>query len=184
MKKFLLLFLSIFLLNACSKDDDPISRRYPCRFFFYVQQHPNSIIFSAYRSSGMFVYVYSKVEMEKGISYRYVYAQSNGANSEIERNRIETQIESNVPYMLGANNEIGLIIGCTNFNGPVAYDRICPNCSMLQPLRWHANRQQVQCPVCQRVYELETGAISSGSDGDALLRYNISLDGTRLSVGN
>jgi len=61
---------------------------------------------------------------------------------------------------------------------------VCPNCSMLQPLRWHANRQQVQCPACQRVYELETGAISSGADGDALLRYNISLDGTRLSVGN
>lgn len=180
----LLLAVVSLMLTSCKESDDMISRRYPCRFHFYQQMHPTSIIWAAYRSPGTYVFVYTQVETSKGVSYRYVYVQSCDASTPLERNRIETQIESNVPYMLGASNEVGLIIGCTNFNGPVAYDRCCPNCTGIYPLAWAENKQRVTCPSCKRVYDLETGAISSGGEGDALMRYLISSDDVRLNVTN
>ena len=182
-----LVALLMTMLTTSCKEDDVVSHRYPCRFYFYYQMHPTSLVFSAYRSPGNYVYVYQKMENdpERGVVFRYICVQSNDGKTPLERNRIETQVESNVPYVLGANNEIGLIIGCTNFNGPVAYDRICPNCTGYFPLTWVAtNRQRVECSNCKRVYELATGAIVEGNGGDALLRYKVSLDEVRLSVGN
>lgn len=171
----------LLTMLACS-EDDPISRRHPCRFFFYYEPHPTSLIFSAYRSAGMYVYVYTKTESN---GRRHVYVQSNDGKTPLEDNIIATDIELQAPYMLGANNEIGLILGCTNFNGPRAYDRICPNCETTQSLHWkESNRQQVECPKCKRVYELETSNIVSGADGEPLMRYNINFDGNRLTVGN
>jgi len=132
------------------------------------------------------VFVWTKIEVDvkKGTSYRYVYVQSNDGKTPTESNLINTQIEANVPYMLGASNEMGLIVGCTNFNGPVAYDRICPNCVGVYPLQWTGNRQQVLCNNCKRVYDLETAAITSGAEGDPLMRYMVSLDNLRLTVSN
>lgn len=130
----------------------------------------------------MYVYVYTKTDSN---GRRHVYAQSNDGKTPLEDNIIATDIELQAPYMLGANNEIGLILGCTNFNGARAYDRICPNCEMTQSLHWkESNRQQVECPKCNRVYELETSNIVSGADGEPLMRYNINFDGNRMTVGN
>jgi hypothetical protein len=179
MKKLLLLALCLLLL-AC-KEDDPISRRYPCRFFFYHEPHSTSLIFSAYNAPGMYVYVYTTVETN---GRRHVWAQSNDGKMPTEDNVISTDIELRAPYMLGARNDLGLILGRTNFSGPTAYDRVCPNCEGLTPLHWTGNRQQVECPRCKRTYDLETGVILSGDRGDALLRYGINFDGNRLSVGN
>lgn len=173
-----------FLLIATQscKDDETISRRYPCRFQFYVEQHATSIVFSACKSPGSYVFISTKID-EKGI--RHVYAQSNNAKMPVEDNIISTDKEANyTAYLLGANNEIGLIVGCTNFSGLAAYDRICPNCPDLRPLVWSANGQKVQCNRCQRTYDLETGTLVNGAAGDALLRYGCNFDGTRLSVGN
>lgn len=181
---FSLVLVSLLMLLVSCKENDSISRRYPCRFHFYRELHPTSLIFSAYSSPGTYVFVYSKVEMEGTRSSRFVYVESSSNKVSVERNRMETQIENNVPYVLGANNEVGLIIGCTNFSGPVAYDRSCPNCAGIYPLIWTGNGQRVSCNSCKRVYELETGAISSGSDGDPLMRYVISLDNIRLNVNN
>lgn len=179
-----ILLVSLLMLFASCKENDTISHRYPCRFHFYKELHPTSLIFSAYNSPGTYVFVYSKVEIDGTRSSRFVYVESSSNKVPVERNRMETQIENNVPYVLGANNEIGLIIGCTNFSGPVAYDRICPNCTGIYPLVWAGNGQRVSCNSCKRVYELETGAISSGSDGEPLMRYVISLDNVRLNVTN
>lgn len=185
MGKLLLLTSCIAALFFSCKEDDPISRRYPCRFTFYRQPHPTSIIFTACQSPGTYVYVYTTVEKEGDHSYRFVNALSNDGKTPTERNRIETQVETNIPYMLGASNEIGLIVGLTNFNGLTAFDRVCPNCSGLQPLAWaKSNKQRVNCSKCNRTYELETGNIVEGADGDALLRYGISIDDVRLNVGN
>lgn len=188
LKKYLVwrhaLLLLLLLLTACTNENDLISRRYPCRFHFYFQIHPTSMLMAAYRSPGTYVFTYSTVETEKGVSYRYVYVQSNNPDMPLERNRIETQIESNVPYLLGASNEVGLIVGCTNFNGPVAYDRVCPNCAGTYPLTWNGNKQQVVCGSCKRVYDLETGAVTEGSEGSPLMRYMVSIDDVRLSVMN
>lgn len=181
MLKRLFLLLTVLLAVASCQEDDPISRRYPCRFYFYYEPHPTSIIFSSIRSAGMYVYAYTKVE---GNGRRHVYAQSNDGKTPVEDNVITTAIEQKAPFLLGANSEIGLIIGCTNFNGPTAYDRTCPNCATLQPLSWSGNRQQVNCKRCSRTYDLETGAIVTGTKGDPLLRYGVVFDGNRLSVGN
>jgi ribosomal protein S27AE len=178
----ILLLSSLVLMSSCKKEDDPISRRYPCRFQFYADQHPTSIIVTACKSPGSYVYIYTEVDSKH---IRHVYALSNDGKSPVEDNLITTDKEVNyTAYLLGANNAIGLIVGCSNFNGLVAYDRTCPNCVGLQPLAWATNRQQVSCGNCHRTYNLETGTIASGDGGDALLRYGCNFDGARLSVGN
>ncbi len=178
----ILTLLLVMLMGATScTEDSSISRRYPCRFYFYHDPHPTSLVFSAYKAVGMYVYVYTKVENG---GRRHVYVQSNDSKTPLEDNVIATDVELQAPYMLGANSQIGLILGCTNFSGPCAYDRICPNCPMLQAMGWAANRQHVQCPKCSRVYDLESGSIVSGGEGEPLLRYNINFDGIRLQVWN
>ena len=168
-------------LASCS-EDDPISRRYPCRFVFVKEQHPTSIIFSACQSPGSYVFVTTKVDAKK---VRHVYAQSNDGKTPTEDNLIATDREANYTgYLLGASNDIGLIMGLTNFNGLAAFDRICPNCATLHALDWAGNRQKVACKKCQRTYDLETGAIVAGGSGDALLRYVCNYNGLQLSVGN
>ena len=72
----LLLAVVSLMLTSCKESDDMISRRYPCRFHFYQQMHPTSMIWAAYRSPGTYVFVYTQVETSKGVSYRYVYVQS------------------------------------------------------------------------------------------------------------
>lgn len=179
----IIFFSSLVLMSSCKKDDDMISRRYPCRFQFYADQHPTSIIITACKSPGSYVYIYTEID-SKGI--RHVYAQSNNGKTPTEDNIITTDKEvSYTAYLLGANNAIGLIVGCSNFNGLVAYDRICPNCTGMRSLAWsEENRQHVVCHSCKRTYDLETGALVDGDDGDALLRYGCSFNGTVLSVGN
>jgi nitrite reductase/ring-hydroxylating ferredoxin subunit len=175
-------FSSLFMMTSSCKEDDPISHRYPCRFRFYVQGHETSIIFSACRSAGSYVYIYTRVDNH---GLRHVLAQSNSGKQGEEDNIIATAKENNYSaYMLGASNEIGLIVGRTNFNGLIAYDRICPNCPGLIPLTWTGNRQQVECTRCKRTYDLETGSKLSGDKGDPLLRYGASFDEAVLVVGN
>ena len=182
LKRHTLFIITALLMGflACT-EEDLISRRYPCRFYFYQEPHPTSLIFAAYRSPGAYVYVYSQID---NTGRRHVYVQSNDGKTPLEDNVISTDLELKAPYVLGANNEMGLIVGCTNFNGPAAYDRTCPNCATRQPLSWATNRQQVRCNKCLRTYSLDTGGIVEGDDGDALMRYNISFDGSRLYVGN
>lgn len=160
-----------------------ISRRYPCRFQFHADYHPTSIIITACKSPGTYVYIYTEID-KQGV--RHVYAQLNDGKTPTEDNIIATDKEANYSaYLLGANNAIGLIVGMTNFNGLVAYDRVCPNCTGKRALSWsEKNHQQVFCNVCKRTYDLETGALLSGSEGDALLRYGASFNGTVLAVGN
>ncbi len=183
MLKRIILFLCLLTaVTACKKEEDFISRRYPCRFQFDGELHPTSIILSACKSPGSYVYIYTKVVN----NVRHVYAQSNDSRVPTEDNAITTAKEANYSaYLLGANNEIGLITGCTNFNGVAAYDRICPNCPVLEALAWvSSNRQRVVCNTCKRTYELETGTIVEGAAGEGLLRYGCNFTGTFLSIGN
>ncbi len=186
LRRAFLLLCVLMTFTSCTKENNMISDRYRCIFHFYRQIYPTSMLFAAYSSPGTYVGVYTKMEMDKdkGVTYRYVYVESNSKNTPVERNRIEAQVALNVPYQLGASNEIGLIVGCTNFNGPVAYDRTCPNCIGTYPLSWVDARQQVTCKNCNRIYELETAAIISGADGDPLMRYMVSMDDVRLNVWN
>ncbi len=181
LKLTFLLVLLTTLLWSCADVDDWISRRYPGRrFFFFHMEHPTSILFAAYKNPGMYVYAYTRVV--NGI--RHVYIQSSDSSTPAEDNLITTEREKRATYIVGASSEIGLIIGCSNFNGPKAYDRCCPNCAGYQALSWAKNVQHVTCRRCNREYDLETGAIVGGSDGDILMRYGVAFDGEKLYVGN
>lgn len=178
----IILFSSVVLLSSCKPEDDGISRRYPCRFQFHADLHPTSLIVTACKSSGCYVYIYTKFD-NRGV--RHVYAQMNNNRTPTEDILITTEKEkSYTSYLLGANNEIGLIVGLTNFNGLVAYDRTCANCAEREPLAWASDGwTKVSCTKCKRVYDLETGALLSGS-GDGMLRYGCSFNGQLLTVGN
>jgi len=182
MRRLLLLLCLLTAVLSCKKEEDIISRRYPCRFQFNGELHTTSIILSACKSPGSYVYIYTKILK----NVRHVYAQSNDGRTPTEDNVIATDKEANYSaYLLGANNEIGLIVGCTNFSGVTAFDRVCPNCAALQPLTWSKeNRQRVVCNSCKRTYELETGTLVEGAEGDGLLRYGCNFNGVFLSVGN
>lgn len=177
------------LLTACDNSIDWISRRYPGRrFFFYYLEHPASIVFAAYKTPGMWVYAYTDNQVVN--TRRNVYIKGNGARAQEEQHAMTTERELRAPYVMGAVNSIGLIIGCTYFNGPKAYDRTCPNCATYQALVWATIAQHVECPKCKRKYDLETGVIVSGDKGEPLMRYGVTYNenqpdhGKVLYVGN
>lgn len=122
------------------------------------------------------------------------------------KNKTETIILStakenyaNYTY-LGAGNDPkdakknGFIMGLSNFSGPVAWDRQCPNCleqygGTNYPLEWTGNRQSVICDKCKRIYSLEYGTISSGGKSKSdkpLMQYRVTYggQGTDIYVGN
>ena len=176
----LLLMLSL-LLQGC-EGDSSISRVDKCNFIFSYQHHPTSLLFAAVQTPGSYVFVSTKGDGKNVV--RHVYVQSNDKDATVEDNTITTALENSYLYMLGANNEIGLIIGCTNFNGSVAYDRTCPNCEMLRAMQWTGNRQQVVCNYCHRIYDLETGGIIEGDKGSTLRRYYCAFNGAILKAWN
>ena len=154
MRKKIIVFFLALLCCAC-EGDYPYSRRYPCHFMLKYDLHQTSLAFAAVKSVGMYVSITTKGDGRTAV--RHVYVTSN---------------------------ETGLIVGCTNFNGPVAYDRSCPNCGELQKLEFTGNRQQVACDGCKRSYMLDTGGIISGASGDPLQLYKCQFDGVWLTVTN
>ena len=177
----LLVFLSSCLLISCSAED-LVSRRYACNFTFSYNEHPTSLLFAAVKSPGTYVYVTTSGDAKT--TYRHVYVTSNDGQTPREDNVISTDKENYLLFRLGASNDIGLFIGCTNFNGLWAYDRSCPNCTNLTAMDFTGNRQQVKCPRCQRTYELETGGITEGDKGESLMRYFCDFNGSVVHAWN
>lgn len=175
-------FLIVALLLVACEADEPISRRYPCSFTFSYEHHPTSLLFAATRSAGTYALVTTSGDGKTSV--RHVYVTINDGKTSREDNVISTDKENYAAFRLGASNDIGLIIGLTNFNGLTAYDRSCPNCTALTAMDFTGNRQQVACPKCGRTYDLETGGIRSGDNGEPLMRYNCSFDGTLLRAWN
>lgn len=173
--------LALLMLTACD-GDYPFSRRYACHFMLKEQTHPTSLAFAAVKSPGMYVAVTTKGDGR--IDIRHVYVTSNDAKTPAEDNIIRDEDEIRRVYQLGRSNDTGLIVGCTNFNGPVAYDRSCPNCESLEKLDFTGNRQQVGCGRCGRTYMLDTGGVISGTSGEPLLRYDCQYNGAWLIVTN
>ena len=180
-RPFLALLAVVLLVSAC-EGDNPFSRRYACQFMMKQQTHPASLAFAAVQSPGMYVAVTTTGDGRS--SLRHVYVTSNDGKTPREDNIIRDEDEIRRVYQLGRSNETGLIVGCTNFNGPVAYDRSCPNCEALQVLDFTGNRQQVGCQGCGRTYMLDTGGIVSGDRGEELMRYNCQYNGAWLIVHN
>ena len=175
-------WILLAMMSVACTAEDAISREYICSFVFSYDTHPTSLLFTAARSAGSYVYV--TTEGDGKTTHRHVYVTSNDGKTPREDNVITTEIESRATYRLGASNSIGLIIGLTNFNGLTAYDRCCPNCNGLQALDFSGNRQQVACAKCLRTYDLETGGVVSGEKGAPLMRYLCSFDGSMLRAWN
>jgi len=181
MKWMFLASVILCLLAGCS-GDEMVSRSNVCRFTFYYDLHPTSLLFSAAKNPGCYVAVTTEGDGKTAV--RHVYVTSNDGKTSREDNTITTDKENYLSYVLGASNSIGLIIGLTNFNGLWAYDRSCPNCAAMRALQFSGNRQHVSCDKCGRTYALETGAITDGPAGTALMRYYCAFDGTMLRAWN
>ncbi len=175
------------LLGGCA--DDPISRKYPCRFLFYTQWHPTSMIVSALSGYNDFVRISMGLQGGGG-AYVVNVANSRG---QTESNRLTNELENRFftsGIYLGAGGSTGaLLLGQTNFNGYVAWDALCPNCtasySSKYLLQWTDNAAQVKCGACSRIYSLETGNILSGAEGQSLLRYIVTYTpGVSVQIGN
>ena len=171
----------LWTLVACEADST-INRENRCRFTFSYQDHATSNLFVAIKSPGSYAFVWVKGD-GKSVP-RHVYVLSNEEGAKQEDNIIRTAPENQLEYTLGASNEIGLIIGCSNFNGLQAYDRVCPNCQVQRALQWTGNRQQVVCNDCHRTYALETGGIIAGDEGSPLKRYNCAFNEIALNAWN
>ena len=163
------------VLAGCDAED-LISTRFPCSFYFNPKLHPGTSI--SVKNLGVW-HIYSTLNDGRNITedIKITTDRTEGWD-----NRIKT-------HPLGANN--GIIIGLSNFQGKVAWDRQCPNCitqygGTNYPLELNRIRQSVMCKKCKRTYSLDTGAITEGAEGEALMRYGISYDGLGcpVRVGN
>lgn len=184
------------LLSSCDAENS-ISTQYPCHFIFYTQYHPGTSIETALNGAGS----YTMVSAAKVNGAWRIYSTLNDGKNHTENIVLSTAKENYANYSnIGAGNDTkdatknGFILGNTNFQGLVAWDRQCPNCILQYgntnyPLEWTGNRQSVICSKCNRIYSLETGAITSGGkskDDQALMRYRVVYSGigSILTVGN
>lgn len=190
------LILSSSLLASCDADNS-ISTRYPCQFIFRTIYHPGSSIETALKGAG----TYTMISAKKVNGAWNIYSTINDGKNHTETIVLSTAKENYANYShLGAGNDLkdatknGFILGTTNFNGHVAWDRQCLNCILQYggtnyPLEWTGNRQSVICNKCKRVYSLENGTITSGGQGKEdkmLMQYRVTYTGigSVLTVGN
>lgn len=173
--KGILLLFTLVALCGCGAENS-ISNKFACRFIFLTQNHAGNTLEVALTGYGTYTFV--------SASYRngvwHILSTPNDGKNKTEDIAITSAVEKQYASYanLGANN--GIVIGHTNFSGLVAYDRQCPNCinqygGTNYPLQWNTqNRQQVTCSKCHRTYELETGVVVDGAEGDRLMQYPIS----------
>lgn len=181
--------LIVAILFAACDAESRISTRFPCNFYFNPVLHPGTSIETALNNAGNYTFI-----SVKNNGFWHIYSTLNDGRNITEDIRISTdQTEGWDNHIktraLGANN--GIIIGRSNFQGFVAWDRQCPNCitqygGVNYPLELNGIRQSVMCKKCKRTYSLETGTITEGAKGDPLMGYGISYNGigTPVSVGN
>ena len=179
-----MLLISISMLVACDAENR-ISTRFPCNFYFNPKLHPGTSIETALTGAGNYTFISVKND---GIWH--IYSTINDGHNDTEdikitTDRVEGWDNRIKTHALGANN--GIIIGLSNFQGYVAWDRQCPNCitqygGTNYPLELNGIRQSVLCKKCNRTYSLETGAITDGAKGEPLMGYAISYKGIGTPV--
>ena len=117
--------LLVVLLAGCASD--PISRRYPCRFKFYTQWHPTSMVVSALSGYNEFVRVSVGVQGGGGAYLVNVVDRQGHTESNRLTNDLENYAFASGIYM-GAGGSMGaVLLGRTNFNGYVSWDAMCHN---------------------------------------------------------
>ncbi len=180
---FIRVLLAALCLAACQKAEDEFASN-PCYFSFNASYHNTSMLLSAV--NGYETYALVSTRPLNGKTYSVIteiYGQA------AHRDDITTELETSRTHALGLSD--GLIIGRSTMDQTLyAYDRQCPNCYKATKLTaarlgWADNGQTVRCPKCRRVYNLSNrGVVAQGEQGDPLLRYRVSFDGTWLLVQN
>jgi len=182
MKRLLALFICAILM-ACV-GDDRIYREYQCYFVFDSSLHPMPCQLTAMLgTNGQFMKI--ETQMENGVRHLKTTRNFDGS---IENIRLNTDRESKLTYLLGANNCI--IVGISSYdNMLVAYEGQCSNClkdlgGRKYPLTWMDNGLKLYCNKCKRAYNVNNGVVASGTSGIELYRYKVGFDGTILRVWN
>ena len=176
--------LIVVFLFACHAEEN-VSHDYLCRFAFTHVLHPTSKLVTAVNNPGYFVSV--SMGRINGIYHVYVSPADGTGDEDIA---LTTEPENMITYELGANN--GIIVGSTNFAGPVGYDKQCPNClkqygNVGYPLTWVAKKALfVECKKCGRTYSLETGALENKKSNSevGLMRYSARVNARQIVVSN
>lgn len=181
-KMWLVAVTAVLSLCACDKAEEEYSRDYPCAFAFNTQLHATSMLARVLDNPGSFVRV--DVRMTQGI-HRLTISSNNGTDK--EEIPITTDRENYRIGNVGAANSI--IVGCSVFNGPCAYDSQCPNCIVTGGgtgtsimLTWTNGGQAVTCGKCKRNYELNYDG--RPTDGRPLMRYRVGFNGSEITVHN
>lgn len=180
-RKFSFFFLFFFsLLFVSCGGEEQISHDYLCRFTLDKQLHLTSKIITAVNSQGYFVWI--EMSRQGQVMHVKVHPADGSGDEDIA---LTTAEENYISYELGAYN--GIILGCRRFDGPVAYDRQCPNCLQntglfVAPLTWSSKFMEVKCTRCGRTYSLDTGDCLQ--EGKRLMQYAVFNGANRVMVTN
>ena len=129
MKARLLMALVVVLSLCGCGAEDLYTSDYACRFVFNTKYHAGTSIETALNGPGM----YTMISASKIGGVWHIYSTLNDGQDKTEDIRLNTAEENYADYSdLGAAN--GIIIGLSNFNGLVAWDRQCANC-LREPVR-------------------------------------------------
>lgn len=176
--------LAVASLCSCDKAEETYGSNYPCAFSFDTRLHPTSLLTRVMDNPGSFVRV--DVRKTQGIN-RLSISSNNGIDT--EDLPITTDRENYRIGNVGAANSI--IVGCSVFNGPCAYDSQCPNCIVTGDisgvsilLAWTRGGQAVTCGKCKRSYELNYDGRPTETVGRPLMRYKIGYNGVEMTVYN
>lgn len=180
--KTLLLLPVALLMVACSKSEERFSTTYPCHLVFDTSLYrADCKLTQCLSNPGMFVMV------KKSVGANGAYALELAANDgePVQKVYATTEKQKAGIGTLGASDCI--IVGCTNFNGLVAFDRQCPKCveekgAASYPLEFQDRGQTLKCSSCGASYGLQYDG--GGDNGYTLYRYKVRWDGMVLSISN
>lgn len=183
MRRLALLVVGLLLL-ACDHAEDSIYRQYPCNFIFDTTLHPAPCQLTMILGNpGQFAIV--SASLSSGIIHLRTIRNYDHAQENIP---LTTKRESQVSFLLGANNAI--VLGSSSYTSQlVCYEGQCSNCldssgGVNHPLTFTSNGQQLYCQHCQRSYDVNNGVVATGNPGRQLYNYKVSYDGSVLRAWN
>lgn len=185
MKSFKSLLLMLCVVLCGCDAEQQFGSPYACNFIYYTSYHTASSLTLAMGNPGQFVIVEQQT-VNGGV--HLLFTNQSGTTEDL---LLATEKEKRLSYgSMGANRR--LIIGCSNFNGPKAYDGHCSNClrnlgGINYPLTWADNGRKLECKKCGRLYDPNTEGqpVDNAQKGDRnLYQYAIILNNELLHVFN
>ena len=178
--------LLLSLPVGCAKEENTYSNDYRVLFRFYSVYHPTSVLSRSVGNPGLFCLV--KSDVRQGVTHLLVTSNDMKTTEDLPIT-VEVERRTIAAAYMGAGN--ALFIGCSQFDGPKAYDGQCPVClrdkgGSQHPLKFVADGQTVECTQCGRHYNLKAEGAPSDDlpDGKNLLQYRIMNTAEYIEVHN